>query len=224
MRSRRGILLACVVVVIVGVAVLSATRGDEPGIVTPTPPAVGQSTPSIGAAPAGCSVAPRPLTFLATLVDAPEPEVTPIPIESLPDGAPVDEATRGEVAATVATLVSCTNAGELLRAFALYEDGYLHRILDPEGVMTRGIANELAFSFATPEPVSVDRQTALADLPVVRVMSDGRVAVVTETNGGADDDDTEAELGLLILARAADGRWLIVDGRTGLERAELPAG
>lgn len=220
MRGSRGVLIACVAVVIVCIVALSATRGDSPPA---TPVTIGATgSPPVASAPTGCDVSPRPTSFLETLVLAPEPDVTPEPIERVPDGADVDEATRAEVAEIVATLIACTNAGNLLRAFALYDDGYLRSILDQDGAMSAEIANELVVSFATPEPVTAERRMVLVGLPVVRQMGDGRVAVVTETTGGALDDDDDTELGLLILDRGADGRWLVVDGRTDLEREELP--
>jgi len=221
MRGSRGVLIACVAVVVVCIVALSATRDGSPPA---TPEAIGaMGTPPVASAPAGCDVPPRPMSFLETLVDAPEPDVTPAPIRGVPDGPSVDPATRTEVAEVVATLIACTNAGDLLRAFALYEDGYLRRLYDQDGVMSAEIAHELVVSFATPEPVSSDRRWVLVGLPVSRLMDDGRVAVVIETNGGAEDEDEDTELGLLVLSRAADGRWLVVDGRAGLDRDELPA-
>lgn len=180
------------------------------------------ATPVVPAGPAGCTIEPRPLGFLESLVGLPDPETTPAALEGVPDGVPVDETTRGEVTSTVTTLIACVNAGDVLRAFALYEDGYLRRVVDPEYVMSAEIANEIVVSFATPEPVPSDRQTTLVGVPLVRQLADGRVAVVIETNGGVQDEDDETELDLLILTRV-DDRWLIVDGLTGLDRDQLPA-
>jgi len=221
MRGSRGVLIACVVVVVVCIVALTATRDDSPPV---TPEATGVvGTPPVASAPTGCGVSPRPMSFLEALVNAPEPDGTPEPVEGIPDGLEPDDETRAQVGEVVAELIACTNAGDLLRAFALYEDGYLRSTFDQDGVMTAKIANELVISFATPEPVTSDRRTMLVGLPVMRLLDDGRVAVVIETNGGAEDDDDDIELGLLVLARAADGRWLIVDGRAGLDRDELPA-
>lgn len=181
----------------------------------------GTATP-LAADPAGCTGEPRPLGFLETLVEMPAPESTPAPLDGVPDGVPVDEATRAEVTATVTTLIACVNAGDVLRAFALYEDGYLRRIVDPDDALSAEIANEIVVSFATPEPVPTDRQTTLVGVPLMRQLPDGRVAVVIETNGGVQDEDAETELDLLLLSRV-DGRWLIVDGLTGLDHAQLPA-
>ena len=221
MRGSRGVLIACVGVVVVCIIALTATRDDSAPV---TPEATGVAgTPPVASAPTGCDVSPRPTSFLETLVNDPEPDVTPERVEGVPDGEAVDEATRAEITAVITELIACTNAGDLMRAFSLYEDGYLRRLLDQDGVMTAEIANELVVSFATPEPVTSERRTVLVGLPVARRMSDGRVAVVTETSGGAQDDEDDIDLGLLVLARSADGRWLIVDGRTGLDRDDLPA-
>jgi len=206
---------AALVAILAALVVASGSRAQE----SASTPA---STPVVTTDPTSCTVTPRPLSFLATIVEAPPPETTPAPLESIPDGPPVDDATRAEVTATVTMLIACVNAGDVLRAFALYEDAYLARLVDPEQAMTAEIANEIVVSFATATAVPAEDQTTLVGLPVVRSMADGRVAVVTETNGGVEDDDDETEFGLLVLARAADGRWLIVDGRTGLGRDELP--
>lgn len=207
---------AALVALLVALALGSACGAQE---ASSTPDA----TPAVTTDPSGCSVEPRPLTFLRTIAEASRPDETPVPVEMIPDGIAPDDDTRAEVTATVTMLIACVNAGDLLRAFALYEDAYLARLVDPERALTVEIANELAVSFATPEPVPSEDQTTLVGLPVLRQTADGRVAVVTETNGGVEDEDDETELNLLILARAGDGRWQIVDGRTDLERDELPS-
>lgn len=213
MRASAGA-LAAVLVVVVTLTGAAAGRAQEPAA---TPPA----TPAGTTAPSGCTVEARPLSFLETLVRQPVPDVTPVPVEAVPEGVPVDEATRAEITVTVTMLIACVNAGDVLRAFSLYEDAYLRRIVDPDGALTVEIANELVVSFATPEPVPAERNTTLVGLPLLRLTAEGRVAVVLETNGGVEDDDDETELDLLVLARV-DGRWLIVDGRTGLDRDEIP--
>ena len=179
------------------------------------------ASPVVTSDPSSCTVEPRPLSFLATIADSPRPDQTPAPVEAVPDGVPVDESTRAEVTATVTMLIACVNAGDLLRAFALYEDAYLARLIDPEEALSAEIAGEIVVSFATPVVVPIEDRTSLIGLPLIRLMDDGRVAVVTETTGGVEDDDEDSELGLLILARGADGRWLIVDGRTELSRDEV---
>ena len=207
---------AAAVALLVALAAATSARAQD----TASPPA---ATPAAATDPSGCTVEPRPLSFLATIAESTRPEQTPVPVEAVPDGTEVDDATREEVTATVTMLIACVNAGDVLRAFALYEDTYLARLVDPEEALSAEIANEIVVSFATPVVVPTEDRTTLVGLPLVRQMADGRVAVVTETNGGVEDDDNETELGLLILARSADGRWLIVDGRTDLSRDELPA-
>jgi len=99
MRASAGA-LAAVLVVVVTLMGAAAGRAQEPAA---TPPA----TPAGTTAPSGCTVEARPLSFLETLVRLPDPDVTPVPVESVPEGVPVDEATRAEITATVTMLIAC---------------------------------------------------------------------------------------------------------------------
>lgn len=168
-----------------------------------------------------CTVAGRPLSFLRDLVSQPAPETTPVPVEAVPDGVPVEEQTRAEVTATIRQVVACVNAGDPLRAFALYDDAYLRRIIDPDGILDPEIADEIVLSFATPTAVPPDQQMRLLGIPLMRQMTDGRVAVVIETDGGVNDQVEGSQLDLIVLQRQG-GVWKIVDGVQNLSRDEAP--
>jgi hypothetical protein len=186
-------------------------------------PVAAQEATPVGAVPAAeCRVAPRPLSFLRDLVSQPPPETTPAPVEAVPEGAPVDEATRAEVTATIRQLIACVNAGDLLRAFALYDDAYLRRITDPEGLLDPEVADEIVVSLATPAAVPAEEQTRLLAVLLMRQMADGRVAVVIETDGGVNDEREGSQLDLLVLGRREVG-WRIVDGKQDIPRDEVPA-
>jgi hypothetical protein len=76
---------------------------------------------------ATCEGDPRPMDFLVTIVAAPKPEISPTAIAAIPTGEPVDDETRTAVVRVVETLTACVNAGDYLRAFALFDDEYLRR-------------------------------------------------------------------------------------------------
>ena len=204
--------LVLAVVVTSMVATLSA-RGASTQDASPTP------GPNVS--PSECIVEGRPLTFLRDLVSQPVPETTPEPVEGVPDGAPVDAQTRAEVTATIRQLVACVNAGDLLRSFALYDEAYLRRLVDPDGILEPDVADEIVLTFATPTPVEPERQTLLLSIPLMRQMSDGRVAVVVETDGGVDDQIEGSQLDLLVLQKQGDA-WKIVDGVQNLPRDQAP--
>ena len=178
-----------------------------------------ESTP----VPVTCDADPRPVDFLVALLDQPAPEVTPEPLTGLPDGSDdVDIETKEAVTAVVAELIACVNEGQLLRAFALYDDEYLRRLIDPEGLMTEAVAAELLTSLATPEPSSEDDITSVDSVLLVRRLPDGSVALVVQSRGGVGrgDDDVQADLFLL---RQVNGKWLIADGLADIDLESVPA-
>ena len=135
---------------------------------TPTPDA-----PS----PELCYAAPRSLEDLTMLLAT--PESGPLPTRTpgvVPEGAPADDATIAGIEATVRELVACFNAGELLRAYGLYTDDYLRRLLYRQGPPAR----EAYDALATPEPAPAARRAAILAIRDVRVFDDGTVgATVT---------------------------------------------
>ena len=53
--------------------------------------------------------------------------------QTLPAGTPAEPSTAAAMEETVRLWLSCQNAGEPLRAWALFSDGYLHRLLARQG-------------------------------------------------------------------------------------------
>jgi hypothetical protein len=174
--------------------------------------------------PLACDLEPRPVTFIVDLLMLPEPDVTPTPIEHLPDGTGVtDQAVRADVVRVVEQLILCVNQGEFLRSFALYDDVYLRRLIDPAGVMTEEVAVELGKSFDSAEPVDPAEATVLEEVLSVRQLADGTMAVVFRTSGETNRDAGEPQIDLFVLKRAED-RWLIVDGAVDIDADELTPG
>lgn len=163
-----------------------------------------------------CTAAARPFSFFGTLVSTPpssDPHVAPA---SAPLGAPADPATAEAVTAAVRQVLACTNAGEVLRAFSLFDDAYLRRIIDPSGKLTPEIANAFAASLATPTAVDEGQDVRLVKIHSITVGTDGRVAVVVESDGGVNDrKGTETDL---FLFKKIGNVWLIDDAVRNIDQ------
>lgn len=172
-------------------------------------------------APLACDLEPRPVTFIVDLLMLPEPDSTPTPIDQLPAGGEVtDPVARTEAVRVVEQLILCVNQGEFLRSFALYDDAYLRRIIDPAGVMTEDVAIEIGKSFNSADPVEPAEMTVLDEILSVRDLGDSTVAVVFRTSGGPDRDPGEDQIDLFVLEQRGD-RWLIVDGVVDIDAGDL---
>ncbi|MDQ3412344.1 MAG: nuclear transport factor 2 family protein [Chloroflexota bacterium] len=172
--------------------------------------------------PAACLVAPRTIDDLYGLLGTPVPvsaqeepsESIPAsgPIEvSLPAGEPADSTTVTAITATIVEAYACFNAGDYLAAFALYSDDALQRFT-AQGPFTEDIA---AFFLATPEPFPEDFRSSVLAVRDVRVLADGRVGALVDTNDptsppeGADVD--------FVVFIEQEGRYLIDEEITDLE-------
>ena len=172
---------------------------------------------------AACDLAPRSITFIADVIAAPKPETTPTPVVAIPDGSDVsDPLVRAEVTTLVETLITCVNQGELLRSFSLFDDEYLRRLIDPEGLMQADVAIELARSVATPSAANPDDVTVLDEILLIRDLGDGAVVVVFRTRGGPDRDSDETQVDLYVLRKIGD-EWKIVDGLADVDPESVPA-
>jgi hypothetical protein len=160
---------------------------------------------------ATCEGDPRPMDFLVTIVAAPKPEISPTAIAAIPTGEPVDDETRTAVVRVVETLTACVNAGDYLRAFALFDDEYLRRIIDPDSLMSGDVAFELGKSLATPSSTSDEAPQVSIAITSVQQLADGTVTVVFTTTDDTGDSTTD----LYVLAKRDTG-WRIVDGARDL--------
>jgi hypothetical protein len=96
---------------------------------------------------------------------------------TLPEGTPVDDSTATLMEQTVREWLACQNAGEPLRAWSLFSDGYLYHLLSRQGGLTPAGFDALA----TPEPAT-DRIAILQAVRGQRILDDGRYgATVTIT-------------------------------------------
>lgn len=126
---------------------------------TPTP---------FDASPERCTVEPRTMPELERLLAA----ATPGPAAGRPAaGEPIDPAseTAQAVQATIAELIACLNAGDRMRAYALYTDAYLATILQPEDLP----------AVATPQPADDDERTRIVAIELHALPGDRVLATVT---------------------------------------------
>ena len=102
--------------------------------------------------------------------------------------------------------LACQNAGEPLRAWSLFSDGYLYRLLSRQG----GLSGEAYRELATPAPVADEAAVVLA-IEGERLLPDGRfgATVTIELPVRADAKDGSSSFSLRI-----DGR-LLIDGILG---------
>jgi hypothetical protein len=159
-------------------------------------------------APAECTVAPRSEDELRTLFR--EVAATPVgaslegsPTPAItPTGAPADEQTVAGVSATWRQFIACITAGDQARMFAVLSDDMVRRqfVVD----IAFGVTEDALFEFlaATPVPLPPDQSIQIPPFDDVRVLSDGRVAVVGPGEGGRGD--------VRIFVKEGD-RWLVDD-------------
>jgi hypothetical protein len=89
--------------------------------------------------------------------------------ETLPEGAPADAALSTSMERVVRLWLACQNAGEPLRAWALFSDGYLYRLLSRQGVMSDDAYRKLA----TPTIAGAE-ESRLVEIAGQRILPDGR--------------------------------------------------
>jgi hypothetical protein len=191
-----------VIALLTGSARVTAAQESTPGALPRTPD------------PAECQVEPRSLDDMLSLTGTPvagtpaadealeEEAVLPAsPIAGLPiQGEPADEATVAAIEETVNEVLACFNAGDFLRAFALFSDDLI-------GTFGPIPEEEIPFIEATPVAVAEEEQLTLVDISEVRTLDDGRVSAVVIV----DDPTTPVEGGeaALIVFVQQDDRWLI---------------
>lgn len=153
-------------------------------------------------------IEPRDAAFFETVAGTPEASAnegisdqdaaggTPTPF-AMPEGEMADEATVAAVSELYQQLIACLNAGDFLRAYALYTDDYLVRNLSEEAITRLQ---------ATPVPTDESTQSEFGGLLDARLLEDGRVAaLVTIANPRSGDVLIHA------LLREEDGRLRIDD-------------
>lgn len=179
--------------------------------------ALAQATPMPEArdspAPAECQVAPRALPLFPPGVGqrtAATPRPLAMPTSGLTvvaAGEPADAETVAAVTATVREALACRNAGDYLRAYALFTEQMLVQLFGGPATIDPEIRAAIDVG---PRPVPASRRVGLVSLEQVVVLPDGRVgAIVTTANARHVFRDE-----LVFAHDSASGRWLI-DGVMG---------
>lgn len=129
--------------------------------------AMGATPVGFDADPAGCTVEPRTLEEVAGVLA----NATPVALPERPKtGEPIDAASETGRAAigTIETLFACLNAGDRMRAYALYTDAYLATILNPGDLP----------GVATPYPNDPDELTRIVEITLHTLPEDRIIAKV----------------------------------------------
>ena len=159
--------------------------------------------------PALCRVAPRPIAdftrFLGASGTPAAESATPAPSSPTtfvpPQGEPADPTTTAAVAATAVEIFACFNAGDFLRATALWTDAFLAQVfLNPPPT-----EQEIASIAATPVPRSPEEADQILALREVVVLPDGRVGSFLDLQF---PEGRETQYGILV--REGD-RYLLDD-------------
>lgn len=164
----------------------------------------GPSTPTAATPPAvPCRTPARSFDNLRALFATP---VVPAPRPTpgvLPRGVPADQETVAGITATVHELVACWDAGALPRAYGLYTDDYLRRLMARQGPPDRAAYD----FFATPGASAGAEQTVIVSIDAVRILPTGQVgSIVVLRYPSLPIDKTF----FFVFARAGD-HWLIAD-------------
>ncbi len=188
-------------VIVVGLCALSAAGTHRVGAQVGTPTA-GSDAPTSKE----CTVAPRSENELRALFR--ETAATPVP-DSLvaspapatpPAGVPADEQTVAAITATWRQYLACLTAGDQPRMFALLSDDMVRRqfVVD----IAFGVTEDALFAYfaATPVALPSEQPVSFGPFEDVRVLSDGRVAVVGPGDQGRGD--------VRIFIKEGDG-WLL---------------
>ena len=205
----RQCLMAIVVALLSLVVVGAPGAGAQAGT-----PAAGLDFP----AAAECTVEPRSADELRALFReaaatpvAASPDASPTPAVP-PPGDPADAQTVAEINATWRQFIACINAGDLARVFAILSDDKVRGDFVIDVASGASEDDLIAYLTATPVPLPPDQSAPFFPYEDVRVLDDGRVAVIGPGEMG------QAEV--LIFVQEGD-RWL-VDHQFDLTQSGTP--
>ncbi len=174
-------------------------------------PVAAQDATPISPAPELCTLTAPTYEQLSSYAASPVAEVaataeaTPGAELTLPEGTPLDDATRDAVEQSMIVNVACLNTGSTLLTMAAYSQSALERLIGGSGP----ISQELYDSLATPEAIAETDRTVILEFQDMVLLPDGRVAAIIV--GDNQGDDTSAEGPTLFYLAEQDGHWYIDD-------------
>jgi hypothetical protein len=186
----RNSLALLVLLIVVGASGSTGVFAQE---ATPTP-----VTFPVTPDPALCRVAPRPIAdftrFLGASGTPAAESATPAPSSATtfmpPQGKPADPTTAA-VAATAVEIFACYNAGDFLRATALWTDAFAAQVFLNPPPTEEDIANIAA----TLVPLSPDEADQVLALREVVILPDGRVGAFVDLQF---PEGRETQYGILV--------------------------
>lgn len=166
--------------------------------------AAAQATPEAAATPddgISCPVEPTTASRFIAALDAAtaEPLVT-LTADTLPVGDPADQVTGAEITTTVQTVLSCRNAGDFSRIYALFSDRMIGQLYGGRGTIPPETVQTLQ---QAPQPVAPPFRVNLVELSAPGLFPDGRAGAVVVTANA-----THTFTDYLYFVNE-DGRWLI---------------
>jgi hypothetical protein len=174
-------------------------------------PVAAQDATPVAPAPELCTLTPPTYDELSNYAASPVAEVTataeatPGAGLTLPDGEPVDDATRDAVEQSMIINVACLNTGSTLLTMAAYSEGALQRLVGGAGP----VSQELYDSLATPEALAPEDFTVIFEFQDMVLLPDGRIATIIVGDNQA--DETSAAGPTLFYLAEEDGHWYIDD-------------
>jgi hypothetical protein len=158
--------------------------------------------------PALCTLSPRTIEEIQTLMDKPdlEPLVTPTVNPGtfkMPGGFDLFEDERNEVVKDLKRAVACVNTGNPLKVFSAYTDRYVVELVNRLGGLTPDVVQRLQ-SVLTIAP---EDRTVILSVGDAVLLDDNRVAIVVLGDDPTDNDPPSRRL--FYLTEVKPGRWLI---------------
>jgi hypothetical protein len=171
----------------------------------------GQEATPISPAPEQCTLIGPTYEQLSAYAASPVAEVTAIPEATpgaeltLPEGSPVDDATRAAVEQSMIINVACINTGSTILTMAAYSEEALGRLIGGSGA----VSQELYDSLSTIEAIPEEDRTVIIEFQDMVKLEDGRVAALIV--GDDQSDDSAGPGPTLFYLVEKDGHWYIDD-------------
>jgi len=170
-----------------------------------------QDATPVSPAPEECTLTAPTYEQLSAFAASPVAEVdataeaTPGTGLALPEGTPLDDATREAVEQSMIINVACINTGSTLLTMAAYSEEALARLVAGAGP----VSQELYESLGTIEAIAEEDRTVIYEFQDMVMLEDGRVAAIIIGDDQADDSAPAGPTLFYLVEK--DGHWYIDD-------------